>query len=202
MVSFDVAVREGDGELIVEMTDGHKIFTCVAKAADNSVALFEDDAKIPVRSAKLAPPLAGGTTRFEMSIFDRSVVVAIDGRAVFEAWPFLSGGTAEPPRSPVRIGARGVSARIGSLRLYRDVHYTQKSASSQQKLGVDEYFVMGDNSPVSFDSRCWPSGAVKTRLFLGKPFVVHLPSRPGKVMVGGRTMYIRIPDFSRIRYIR
>jgi hypothetical protein len=62
--------------------------------------------------------------------------------------------------------------------------------------------MLGDNSPVSSDSRCWPDGAVPERLLLGKPFVVHLPSRPGKLRIGDRMAYFRLPDFERMRPIR
>ena len=66
----------------------------------------------------------------------------------------------------------------------------------------DEYFALGDNSPVSVDSRCWESPGVPERSLIGKPFVVHLPSRPGRIALGGKVTYVRVPDFSRVRYIR
>ena len=40
-------------------------------------------------------------------------------------------------------------------------------------LKTDEYFVMGDNRPVSSDSRIW--GPVKRNLFSGRPFLRLLP---------------------------
>ncbi len=70
------------------------------------------------------------------------------------------------------------------------------------QLGADEFFVLGDNSPVSNDGRSWAQGAIKRSQLIGKPFIVHLPSRPGRISFGGFTRYIRVPDFSRIRYIR
>jgi hypothetical protein len=62
--------------------------------------------------------------------------------------------------------------------------------------------VLGDNSPVSFDSRSWDNPAITDEMFLGKPILVHLPSRPGEFQIGGHTLQVRIPDLSRIRYIR
>ena len=38
-------------------------------------------------------------------------------------------------------------------------------------------------------------------MFLGKPLVVHLPSRNQRIRVGGWQSEIRIPELSRIRYI-
>jgi hypothetical protein len=38
-------------------------------------------------------------------------------------------------------------------------------------------------------------------MIVGKPFLVHLPSRMKTVQIGGWEGAIRVPEFSRIRYI-
>ncbi|MCA9099290.1 MAG: hypothetical protein KDA36_12930, partial [Planctomycetaceae bacterium] len=59
------------------------------------------------------------------------------------------------------------------------------------------------NSPVSIDSRFWNEGeTVKRRDFLGKPFLVHLPGKTQTWRIGNWQTNIRVPDFSRMRYIR
>lgn len=70
---------------------------------------------------------------------------------------------------------------------------------AQWKLAADEYFVLGDNPSISDDSRSWTFGAgVPSQLIVGKPFIVHFPSRTTSWY--GRSVHV--PDLAAIRYIR
>lgn len=111
-----------------------------------------------------------------------------------------------PGMSPVAFGARHGRVSVQSVTLYRDVHYTTENHRHATErpltLGEDEFFFLGDNSPVSLDSRGWADPVVPRRLLVGRPLVVHLPSHPGRVRIGSTVKYIRLPDFSKIRCIR
>ena len=108
--------------------------------------------------------------------------------------------------SRVHFGGRNGSFLVNGLTIYRDVHYTSTpgghAVGRPCSLGDDEFFFLGDNSPVSLDSRGWKDPVVPRRLIVGKPVIVHLPSRPGRIRIGGREWFFRVPDLSRIRYIR
>ncbi|MEP3477888.1 MAG: S26 family signal peptidase [Fuerstiella sp.] len=99
----------------------------------------------------------------------------------------------------------GGKLRVTELRLFRDVYYTpgrrRNAVQSDCVVPQGHYFVMGDNSPVSSDSRNWSQPFVPDHLLIGKPFIVHLPSRPGAVNSGGSRLSLRLPDFRRIRLI-
>jgi signal peptidase I len=148
----------------------------------------------------------------EVSVMDRRLTVAADGVLLFDPIDY---GTPSPvlnfDPSPVALGVRGGSATVSGLCVYRDVHYTSNLANVPRRpfgvdtpyqLGRDEFFVLGDNSAVSNDSRFWTtSPVVAGELFLGKPFLVHLPGQVVPLEVFGRSVYW-VPDPREIRYIR
>ncbi len=209
MLTATVKIQRGNGEFIVQMTDGDRTISCVIDPAQREVRLLSGRPAKVVRRSRLAEEFseAGRPLHLEMSLFDRQALVTLNGRLLFEPWPIPeSPGPASPSTSPVRFGARGLNVGVSAVKLFRDVFYTRgrgvNGIGEAYQLGDNEYFVLGDNSPVSLDSRSWPDGALSGRLLIGKPFLVHLPSKPGKVRFGDRHAYFRVPDFSRIRYIR
>jgi signal peptidase I len=152
------------------------------------------------------------TIQVEASVMDRRLTVAVDGALLFDPIDYEDPAafpSFEP--NPIALGIRGGAAEVSDLRIYRDVHYTTNLANIPRRpfgvdspylLGRDEFFVLGDNSPVSNDSRFWTaSPVVQGALFLGKPFLVHLPGQVVPLKVFGRSLYW-VPDPREIRYIR
>jgi len=98
---------------------------------------------------------------------------------------------------PAGIATRGVRVQVRKLKLFRDVYYTAGERPNEPDVpGVDcsepfswdglrhpplrtyfvspgRFFVLGDNSSESSDSRSW--GAVPDRLLLGRVFFVYYP---------------------------
>ena len=204
MLACDVAFDSDAGEVLFEICDGQETYRLSIDRSRQEAQLTAGDHSRPLRTAA-CPQCAGGTFKLELSIFDRQVAAAVNGVSLFPAWECPT-ARAEPPRRPLRIGARGAAARIAGLKVYRDIYYTRgqgrHGVDRPIRLSADEFFVLGDNSPISNDGRSWAEGAVQISQLIGKPLVVHLPSRPGRFTLGGYTRYIRIPDFSRMRYIR
>jgi signal peptidase I len=150
--------------------------------------------------------------RVEASVVDQQFLVAIDGRPAFEPVKVDDPSTGPvPPTSELAIGLDGGSGEVRGLQVFRDVYYTSVLSTGLRRpfavgepyqLGPGEYFVLGDNSPVSNDSRFWPvSPVVREETFLGKPFLVHLPSQAVPLKVFGQAVYW-VPDPRQIRYIR
>lgn len=109
-------------------------------------------------------------------------------------------------RSQVRFGATSGAFRVRELKIFRDIHYLsepgQHACDAPLALGNDDFFFLGDNSPVSLDSRGWKSPTVPRRLLVGRPLCVHLPSRPARIRFGESSTLLRLPDFEHMRWIR
>ena len=140
---------------------------------------------------------------FEMAFVDRRVLLALDGREIVEADlpPEPKRGSV---RRPLQLGARGCKVVVHGLKLYRDIHYTKAGYHGTRepaRLGPDEYFLLGDNSANSQDSREWSTPGVPERDFIGKPFLVHQPLRLGRMSFGGRDQVFQTVDWSRLRWL-
>jgi signal peptidase I len=160
-----------------------------------------------------SPPRSPRFARLEASVIDRRIIVALDGVPLFD--PIDYEGARRPglgtASSPLALGVLGGSMEVKRLRVYRDIYYTGSLALGGRRpfgvdepyaLKADEFFVLGDNSPVSNDSRFWESSpVVPGDRFLGKPFLVHLPGQVFSLRVFGRPL-AWIPDPREIRYIR
>ena len=154
----------------------------------------------------------GRAALLETSVMDRRLTVALDGVLLFDPYDFDD--PTEGPEagdSPVALGVQGGALTLDDVRIFRDIYYTGSLAFSARRpfavdepyrLGPDSFFVLGDNSPVSNDSRFWnASPVVPAEMFLGKPFLVHLPGQAVPLQVFGRSLYW-VPDPREIRYIR
>lgn len=203
MLCCDVEFRGGAGAFNLELTDGNQHYRLSIDSVSRLVTLSNPGESKPLRSVKLKADVLSEPLQLTLSLFDRQVIAAINGHSIFKPLILESlPDNVEAPRRPVRFGSRGAGLRVSNLKLYRDIFYTKKGTQGEYELGDDEYYVLGDNSPISADSRVWPHSGVSRRLFLGKPFLVHLPSKPGNFTLFGHELRVRIPDFSRIRYIR
>jgi Signal peptidase, peptidase S26 len=199
---------------IVIRSGGDRFLVRIPVKGEGSVEVARNDHKQLV--VPWATPLAEVdrwpcTVMLQASVVDHRLTVTLDGQPLFQPLDY-DNPFAGPPgdESPIALGVRGGALSVTDLKIFRDVYYTSALGSIPRRphgvnepylLKDDEYFVLGDNSPVSNDSRFWSGSPVVPRsMFLGKPFLVHLPGQVVALEVFGRSVYW-VPDPRRIRYI-
>lgn len=158
----------------------------------------------------------------EFACVDDARYVRIDGRLLLSTadQPGMSVSEARELQTDtaakLRLVAEGWTFDLNELRVDRDIFYTRRPGTALRAyagepftLGPDEYFVLGDNSAASHDSREWRTigrhldpdyrlGTVPRREIVGRAFFVYLP---GLMPIDGSGRF-RIPDIGSIRFVR
>jgi signal peptidase I len=205
----------GGGSVTLRGYDGRTWSVAVLEFPVRRASLYRGSAC--VTSAPLPPAAYARDVLLEFALFDRQVILSVDGRVVI-AWqddgdadagsanrtaertarlprpsqsvmnlglgtetpqpgtsaaPRLDDTTEMPASSqPFGIAADGLCLVIRRLQVFRDVHYLDPRGLGRDwcvttPLGSDEVLVLGDNVPVSRDSRHREQPGVPTERILG-----------------------------------
>ncbi len=200
----------GPGDVMVRMNDGRGELLALLGPAHGRALLFVSDGDdlSPIHDVTITTDLLSTDTRLEAAMCDGRFLMAIDGQVLFPPTPYFE---TESPSSrstnePISLGVSNgdLTLRIWDLKVWRDLYYEAPPGPGPHwgsgqpcRLKADEYFVVGDNVPVSEDSRSWPNGpGLRANLLVGKPFLVYFPHR--------RTNWgvqLQVPRWEKIRYI-
>jgi signal peptidase I len=192
VVECEVLFREPRGCAffeLVEQGDAFR-FSIEPSASGRAVArIARQSAPVPeeVLAWREIPFSIGAWTRVRCSNVDNALAFEIAGADApicaeyaenrFDEYDRLKEGKAFQPR--VRFGGEAGAFGFRSLRILRDLYYTARGThgvTEPADLGPDEYFVLGDNSASSRDSREW--GPIHASRIVGRPvWVVWPPAR-------------------------
>ncbi len=145
--------------------------------------------------AQAEVPLAPGSWRaVRFANVDNALTLELDGRvaarAVYEAneeAPTFPGPGTAAHGARASLGAEGLRARFRRVRVARDLCYTASGSfacAEPVRLGLEEYFLLGDNSASSTDSRSF--GPVPRARLLGTPVCVLWPPGRARLLGGAR----------------
>jgi len=159
------------GSLAFSIQDGRDRFQVVLLPARNEGRLHRNDSFL--EAVKLPAAAYARDVKIELALLDHRILFAIDQQVLIEREYQPATGPSEPASRPLAIGAIGLSMTIRRLQVYRDLYYLHPNRvgwnwSAVRPLGADEYFVLGDNVPLSEDSRHWTEPGLPRKLLLGK----------------------------------
>jgi signal peptidase I len=214
-IEFEIEIVAGSGSLQCRMNDGRDQLIASCPIGERGDAQLRQEGGVTVRTLARRALAQGSKYKIEMSFVDRRVSFAVDGSEPFPAFDLPELEERKKPlpgqpwrnevKSPFAVAIQGATVIIRDFKIYRDIYYRstgQNAVSTPLQLLADEYFMLGDNSANSHDSRSWPIPAVPERNFLGKPFLLHQPSRVAHLSIGGRERIFQSIDWSRIRFLR
>ncbi len=210
MVRAEVSAASPQSQIRLRLNDGWYDFQCRFDFTKRIAELSLHGQKKILRVGELPDLPFEETIEIEMSVMDRQVLVAMNGEVLFEPYAYRAEKeTRDEVVDPVHIHCQDGPVIISRLQLFRDIAYRKSAddleiseASPKYAIGPDELFVLGDNSIVSIDSRYWRKGSVKPTLLIGRPLLLHLPSRKQTIEIGSLKTQIRVPDFERVRMLR
>jgi len=212
LIEADVEALAGQGTLALRLCDGQdwvEVTLPVGRREGVETRSWPAGAKRQAgsvvtdgTSVALQP---GRSHHVEMAFVDRRVSVSVDGRLVVENVDLPEPYKRDGVGRPVQMEACGAAVVIRNFRLFRDVHYASRGSHAVEgkavRLGVEQYFVLGDNSSNSEDSRFWPVAAVSESQMLGPAFLVHLASHSRRWQCAGWSWQCQMPDPGRIRWL-
>ena len=114
----------------------------------------------------------------EFAVVDQQAILVINGRTWLQQL-FSSGDATKTAtvagldtEHPLMIAAQHLEVQFHRMQLYRDIYWTGLSHTGQKwqaksRLHPNEYFLVGDNVPVSQDCRHWGIGIMREAI-LGK----------------------------------
>jgi signal peptidase I len=191
VVECEVLASEPRGRVLIELVEQGDTFRFSLEPAASGRAV----ARIARRSAGVPEEilasreveLPSSWTRLRCSNVDDALAFEIEGAAApicaeYEENRFAENDRLREGRSfgpRVRFGGEGGRFEFRALRVLRDLYYTARGTHGVRgavDLGPDEYFVLGDNSADSRDSREW--GPIHGSRIVGRPvWVVWPPAR-------------------------
>ncbi|MBM4010426.1 MAG: signal peptidase I [Planctomycetes bacterium] len=167
---------------------------------------------------ELSLTVNGRRVEFDASTAWRRPMPAAGAAPVVE--PAAPGSPGPSDLAPVGVRLTGGDVRLSRLRVLRDVYYISMVDVARDGRPIEEdvlefpladgqYFMLGDNSAASKDSRLWLDGHhVDRRLLIGKALVVfwpHAVPAPWGIPLRFGGWDLRLPswpNFARMRFVR
>ncbi len=190
--AFDFGVRlrvrsfEG-ARLWVDLRYGERASFALCYEANGKASLWRDGRPFPSASTGVAAPdLVSQPREITFLYLDGGFRLAVDGTDVLDIRVTFDelkearrrSGRRHVPQNGLAIAASGSRVTVERLAIVHDFHYLSigpYGSHEPMKIEADEYFVLGDNSQDSRDSR--HTGPIRAKDIIGRPLAIAAPWR-------------------------
>lgn len=166
-----LAAEDGPQRLVLILEPGRRV---VLQAGEAPEVLLERPLDIRFRHNPLD---------IEFGLVDQQVLLAVEGRTIVR-YPYQRmHSPPQPTLRPLAIGARGLVVELEHLRVWRDLYYLDPQGLSRAwdcpaTGSRHDLFLLGDNPPLSVDSRHWHPPHVGREHLLGRVYPAFWARRP------------------------
>lgn len=169
-------VMQDKGSLVISLFSLKEVFEVRLHLREEKYELYRQSSCIA--KGRFLHSLKKELQELEFAVVDRQIILAVNGRIwrrlVISQENVQQREMASPLDSehPLMMAARDTELQIQRLRLYRDIYWTGPLHTAdrwqfKRQLRPAEFFLLGDNVPVSEDSRHWEQGIMR-KAILGK----------------------------------
>jgi len=174
-VRLTVQKASAGAEATLRVQEDEHDFRVSLPVGGGEAKLFDNGELVLRAPVRLVPGVAA---RLAVENYDDLLVLEADGRVLMR--PAYEGNPHPAQRArELAFGAQGAQAIFERVRIARDVHYLGLSGEDDGPRVYDlddgSYFVLGDNTRQSSDSRFWPSPEVPAQNVMGEAFAVFWP---------------------------
>ena len=176
-------VEEGDTfQVRMQPRDDGQLLLRIVRYNARTLTASDPALKMPILAEETVPFTIGEPLRFRFANLDNHVFLDLDGKVVLRATyeanepPLKTAQGTSARGARASFGAEGLVARFRGMSVSRDLFYTSAGSygtDREVRLGLDEYFVLGDNSAASTDSRSF--GPIPSGRIVGLPIAVLWP---------------------------
>lgn len=240
MIRFYCGAKDNKGKIGASLSKYATRYTATVDLAGEMVIEKTENGQVVQLAKKtIAVPSIDGAVYFEFANVDHQLVLRFGDEKLKYKLGRLSqdaGQIGKSVKPEVTILGAG-SLELSEIEIYKDIHYVSMVSRDGSKiqraglgnpfsLGDDEFFVLGDNTANSADSRFWPRpglgnndtqysmGTVPRDYLVGKAFFVYWPgafvpfndSKVAKILARSRAgsllkMALNVPCTGRMRLI-
>jgi hypothetical protein len=163
---------QGAGELALAAEDGPQRFVLVLQPGLRAV-LYAAEEKSVLLERPLEIRFRHNPLDIQFGLVDQQVLLAVEGRTIIRHAYQRASSTPQPTLRPLGIGARGLTVMLEHLKVWRDLYYLDPQGLSRpwdepSPAELRGLFLLGDNPPVSIDSRHWQPTRVELANVLGR----------------------------------
>jgi signal peptidase I len=170
LLSCDMGLSD-DGEIGLLIHDGRESFTATVSARTRSLRVFRGEdvlAQAPIPNYARSQPVT-----IQFGVIDEQLLISIAEAPVIRHEYTPLERPLQPTSRPLGISGRRGECSVANIRVYRDIYYLNSYRgdwlwAGPNPLSDDCYLVLGDNTPLSNDSRHWATPGLQRKLFVGK----------------------------------